>query len=204
MNNRTQINSEMNATVINSEIGQATAINPNLTSVSTKLSAGTLLAGKYEIIEPLSVSTGEADLYVCKYNDKEYVAKVYRRQRAVKPEVITVLKSISSPYVASLYDTGTHNNLPFEVLPYYKNGSLQGRQFSMEELKNRLIGRNTDTEDVIKKRLDTAVWEIKQAKNYDYVLVNDTIDTATNTFLAIIEGEKCSTKRNENLLKNYK
>lgn len=75
---------------------------------------------------------------------------------------------------------------------------------SMEELKNRLIGRNTDTEDVIKKRLDTAVWEIKQAKNYNYVLVNDTIDTATNTFLAIIEGEKCSTKRNENLLKNYK
>lgn len=139
MNNRTQINSEMNATVINSEIGQATAINPNLTSVSTKLSAGTLLAGKYEIIEPLSVSTGEADLYVCKYNDKEYVAKVYRRQRAVKPEVITVLKSISSPYVASLYDTGTHNNLPFEVLPYYKNGSLQGRQFSMEELKKTII-----------------------------------------------------------------
>lgn len=75
---------------------------------------------------------------------------------------------------------------------------------SMEELKNRLIGRNTDTEDVIKKRLDTAVWEIEQAKNYDYVLVNDTIDTATNTFLAIIEGEKCSTRRNENLLKNYK
>lgn len=75
---------------------------------------------------------------------------------------------------------------------------------SMEELKNRLIGRNTDTEDVIKKRLDTAVWEIEQAKNYDYVLVNDKIDTATNTFLAIIEGEKCSTKRNENLLKNYK
>ena len=75
---------------------------------------------------------------------------------------------------------------------------------SMEELKNRLIGRNTDAEDVIKKRLDTAVWEIEQAKNYDYVLVNDTIDTATNTFLAIIEGEKCSTKRNENLLKNYK
>lgn len=75
---------------------------------------------------------------------------------------------------------------------------------SMEELKNRLTGRNTDAEDVIKKRLDTAIWEIEQAKNYDYILVNDTIDTAANTLLAIIEGEKCSTKRNENLLKNYK
>ena len=139
MSNKTEINPNINATVINSEVGQATAINPNLTASSTKLGAGTLLAGKYEIVEPLSVSTGEADLYVCKYDGKEYVAKVYRRQRAVKPEVITVLKSISSPYVASLFDTGMHNNLPFEVLPYYKNGSLQGRQFSMDELKKTNI-----------------------------------------------------------------
>lgn len=139
MSNKTEINHSINATVINSEVGQVTAINPNLAASSTKLVAGTLLAGKYEIVEPLSVSTGEADLYVCKYDGKEYVAKIYRRQRAVKPEVITVLKSISSPYVASLFDTGTHNNLPFEVLPYYKNGSLQGRQFTMEELKNTII-----------------------------------------------------------------
>lgn len=139
MSNKTEINPNINATVINSGVAQATAINPNLVASSTKLVAGTLLAGKYEIVEPLSVSTGEADLYVCKYDDKEYVAKVYRRQRAVKPEVITVLKSIRSPYVASLFDTGTHNNLPFEVLPYYKNGSLQGRQFSMDELKKTII-----------------------------------------------------------------
>lgn len=139
MNNRTQINPDMNATVLNPNMGQATAINPNLTGTSANIVAGTILAGKYEIIEPLSVSTGEADLYVCKYNGTEYVAKVYRRQRAVKPEVITVLKSISSPYVASLFDTGTYNNLPFEILPYYKNGSLQGKQFSLEELKSTII-----------------------------------------------------------------
>lgn len=139
MSNRTEINPNINATVINSEIGQATAINTSLATSSTKLEQGTILAGKYEIVEPLSVSTGEADLYVCKYDNKEYVAKVYRRQRAVKPEVITVLKSIRSPYVASLFDTGTYNNLPFEVLPYYKNGSLQGRQFSINELKKTII-----------------------------------------------------------------
>lgn len=139
MSNRTEINPDINATVINSEIGQATVINPNLSATSTKLVAGTLLAGKYEVIEPLSVSTGEADLYICRYDGKEYVAKVYRRQRAVKPEVITVLKSINSPYVAALFDTGIHNNRPFEVLPYYKNGSLQGKQFTIEELKKNII-----------------------------------------------------------------
>ena len=140
MSNRTVINPNVNATVVNSELGQATAINPNLTGrTSRKISAGTLLGGKYQIVEPLSVSTGEADLYVCKYREKEYVAKVYRRQRAVKPEVISVLKSISSPYVASLFDTGEYNGLPYEVLPYYKNGSLQGRKFSLDELKKTII-----------------------------------------------------------------
>ena len=139
MNNKTKINPNINATVINQEMSQATAINSSILSSSPKLAAGTLLADKYEIIEPLSVSTGEADLYICKNNNQEYVAKVYRRQRAIKPEVISVLKSINSPYVATLYDTGVYNNLPFEILPYYRNGSLQGRKFSLEELKSTII-----------------------------------------------------------------
>lgn len=140
MSNQTAINPNVNATVINSELGQATAINPDLTGVtSKKIAAGTILGGKYQVVEPLSVATGEADLYVCKYNEKKYVAKVYRRQRAVKPEVISVLKSINSPYVAPLFDTGEYNGLPFEVLPYYKNGSLQGRKFSLDELKKTII-----------------------------------------------------------------
>ena len=139
MGNKTEINNNLNATVINSELGQATAINPNIVATSSKVPVGTILADKYEIIEPLSVSTGEADLYVCKYSDKEYVAKVYRRQHAVKPEVITALKAMESPYVAAIYDTGVYNGVPFEVLPYYKNGSLQGKKFTLDELKKIII-----------------------------------------------------------------
>ncbi len=75
---------------------------------------------------------------------------------------------------------------------------------SMEELKNRLVGRNTDSAEVIKKRLDTAVWEISQAEKYDYVIVNDEIEKAANNLISIINGEKCSIKRNQELLKNYK
>lgn len=126
-------------TEINSDIRQATVVNPDLAGTSCKLTVGSIIAGKYEVIEPLSVSTGEADLYICKYNGKEYVTKLYRRQRAVKPEVLTALKSIDSPYVASLYETGEYNELPFVVLPYYKNGSLQGRRFTFAELKNTII-----------------------------------------------------------------
>ena len=140
MSNQTVINPHANATVINSELGQATAVNPNLTGGTTqKIATGTILGDKYQIVKPLSATTGEADLYICKYKEKEYVAKVYRRQRAVKPEVISVLKAIDSPYVAKLFDTGEYNGLPFEVLPYYKNGSLQGRKYTMDALKNTII-----------------------------------------------------------------
>ena len=138
MDNRTEINSQLNAAEMNLEAGQATVVNPHM-AASSKLQAGTILAGKYEVVKPLSVSTGEADLYICKYADKEYVAKVYRRQRAVKPEVITVLKSIDSSYVASIYETGEYNNLPFVILPYYKNGSLQGKTYSLDVLKQVII-----------------------------------------------------------------
>lgn len=75
---------------------------------------------------------------------------------------------------------------------------------SLEILKERLVGRNTDAEDVIKKRLETATWEISQAPKYDYVLVNDKIEDAADTFLAIIKGEKCNIARNEKMLASYK
>lgn len=75
---------------------------------------------------------------------------------------------------------------------------------SMEELKNRLVGRKTDAQDVIDKRLNTAVWEISQADKYDYILVNDEIEAASERFLAIIEGEKCNVARNKKMLASYK
>ena len=75
---------------------------------------------------------------------------------------------------------------------------------SMQELKNRLVGRKTDAEDVINKRLETAVWEISQADKYDYVLVNDVIEAAADTFLAILKGEKCNITRNKKMLASYK
>ena len=75
---------------------------------------------------------------------------------------------------------------------------------SLEILKERLVGRNTDAEDVIKKRLETATWEISQAAKYDYVLINDKIEDAADTFLAIIKGEKCNIARNKKMLASYK
>ena len=132
-----------NETVVNTEILSSepgfTEINPIAHGNSTELSAGTVLCGKYVIQEILHQNSGEAVLYLCTYRNRQYVAKIYRRAAAIKEEVIEALNSVTSPYVAKLYETGFFEGAPFEVLPYYKYGSLEGKTFSFETIENVII-----------------------------------------------------------------
>jgi len=57
---------------------------------------------------------------------------------------------------------------------------------SMEVLKKRLQARGSESEQTAKLRLKTAKEELKQAKNYDYVVVNDNINTAYRRLESII------------------
>lgn len=142
MANETQINPKLqsNATVINDSLNHsssATVINPALDE--SKVVVGSTLAGKYHVVEKLDLVSGEADLYLVEYNNKQYVAKVYRRERSVKEEIIDTLKHIDSPYVATCFDTGTIDNHIFEIIPYYSKGSLQGKKLSFEQLRDIVI-----------------------------------------------------------------
>ena len=74
---------------------------------------------------------------------------------------------------------------------------------SLEELNNRLTGRQTEPPEVVDKRLTTAGWEISQADNYGYVIVNDNVEDAANAFLSILSSEKCKTARNKALLAQF-
>ena len=135
------------STVINTEFsgspaiqnGNSTAINTELNTSTQGIEAGTLLLNKYLVENPLSSNTGEASLYICSYNGKKYVAKVYRRVSAIKDEVLEVLKQLDSPYVARVCDVGDWGGYPFVVIPYYKEGSLENRTFSYEELQKSII-----------------------------------------------------------------
>lgn len=76
---------------------------------------------------------------------------------------------------------------------------------SMEALKERLAGRKTDSEDVIKMRLQNAIGEIKEYKNYDYVIVNDSLDTALKEISSIVIAEraKISKMEHERIKENF-
>ena len=68
---------------------------------------------------------------------------------------------------------------------------------SMEELRNRLIGRNTETMEVIESRLRRASEEAEGIENYDYLLVNDDLDVCVQDLHNIIQSEHYRSDRNK-------
>lgn len=59
---------------------------------------------------------------------------------------------------------------------------------SMDELEKRLRFRGTETEDDIKRRLDIAKGEIENSVDYDYLVVNDEIISASDNVLNIVKS----------------
>ncbi len=60
---------------------------------------------------------------------------------------------------------------------------------SAQELKKRLVGRGTETEEIINKRLRTAAIELEKAFNYEYILVNGDLKTAIKELEAAIDSD---------------
>ena len=59
----------------------------------------------------------------------------------------------------------------------------------LEELQDRLIGRGTDSEEVIRQRIERAKEEIALMREYDYAVVNDEVPLAAERVKRIIEAE---------------
>ena len=59
-----------------------------------------------------------------------------------------------------------------------------------EQLEWRLRNRGEDSEEEIGRRLDTARREIENYSKYDYILVNDRLEQATDELRAIVLGER--------------
>ena len=67
---------------------------------------------------------------------------------------------------------------------------------SIEVLKERLVNRQTDSDAQIQLRMKNAMSELKQATQYDYVIVNNTVDQAVADLEAIIRAEQCRSQNN--------
>lgn len=71
---------------------------------------------------------------------------------------------------------------------------------SMEELRNRIINRGSETPESLMTRFKSAYKEINYVSKYSYAVVNDTVEDAANKIKSIIVAEQCRVDRiKENL-----
>jgi len=66
---------------------------------------------------------------------------------------------------------------------------------SLKTLKERLVGRKSDSPEDIKKRLKRALDEIKEYKIYDYVILNDKLEEALEELKAVVLARRASVSK---------
>ena len=66
---------------------------------------------------------------------------------------------------------------------------------SMEVLRKRLVERMSDPDEAIGIRLKNAVMEVREYKNYDYVIVNDIVEDAFKELMSIVIAERACVAR---------
>ena len=71
---------------------------------------------------------------------------------------------------------------------------------SFAELKRRLSGRGTESEELIQKRLASALGEIKRAAEYDYIVVNEDITAAADDIMSVILSSRLKTDRQTKII----
>ena len=93
------------------------------------------------------------------------------------------------------------------VLEIEVNGALQVKEKvpdcvmifivppSKQDLYDRLNNRGTESEDIIRQRVEKANKEFKVAPKYDYIVVNDEVSNAADRIMAIIRAEHAKTSR---------
>jgi guanylate kinase len=109
-------------------------------------------------------------------------------------------------YVNATLDAGRDVFLEIEVV-----GAAQVRELvpdglfiflappSLSALETRLIGRGTETADVIKSRVLKAREELELMNLYDYVVENDEVQNACERINAIVTAEHCRRERVEKI-----
>lgn len=75
---------------------------------------------------------------------------------------------------------------------------------SVEELKNRLINRGTETMEVIEKRVKRAAQECVYMQEYNYIVENDSLEVCIEQIHALLQSIHFENKNQKNLIENIR
>ena len=66
---------------------------------------------------------------------------------------------------------------------------------SVDALRQRLLKRNTDAPEAVERRLGNAPGELAQYREYDYLVMNDELESAVRRLVAIVDAERSRVRR---------
>lgn len=151
---------------------------------------------------------GESYFFVSR---EEFEAKIDNNELLEYAQYVDNYYGTPREYVEKMLSEGKNVLLEIEI-----QGAMQIKKLmpealtifimppSPEKLKSRLIGRNTETMDVINKRLCRAAEESMGIENYDCILVNDNLEKSVVALNNLIQSERCRTFRNIEFINNIR
>ena len=177
------------------------------------------LLARYEEYYALSISattrlprTGEVDGREYFFKTKEEFEKMIAKEELIEyARYVENYYGTPRAYVEKQLNTGRDVILEIEI-----QGALKVKEAFPEtlllfvtpptagELKNRLVGRGTETLEVIESRMKRAVEEAEGMNRYDYLSVNDELEACVDEMHAIIQAEHRRSFRNTEFMKKIK
>lgn len=168
---------------------------------------GTICAGLRAKLPELaySVSVTTREPRAGEVDGKDYFFKtvpevkkmIFEGQLLEHADVYGHIYGTPKPYVMDLLSQGKDVLLEIDI-----QGALQIKKVfpsgvfvfivppSLDELKSRIYKRGKDSVETIKERLSSATKELSFANAYDYIIVNDIVEKATEKVLTILEAER--------------
>ena len=117
----------------------------------------------------------------------QYVENYYGTPRSYVEEMLSKGKNV-------ILEIEIQGAIPDTVLIFVTPPTIQ-------ELKDRLVGRGTETQEVIESRLKRASEEAEGIESYDYLLVNDVVEDCVDELHEIILSERRRASRNEEFIR---
>lgn len=99
----------------------------------------TVLGGRYTVNGAFPRKSRTSESYICTWRARPYVAKVYEEGTGFDRAAANQLMQTNSPYLARVYKAGRWENHPYEITPYFRNGSLEGRTFDGDTISNIIV-----------------------------------------------------------------
>ena len=140
--------------------------------------------------------------------DYYFVSREEFEEKIKNNELLEYAEFVDNYYGTPLSEIEKQRSLGHEVvLEIEVQGALQVREKikdaififiappTMDALYNRLKNRGTEDDSVINQRIEKAKREIHLAYKYDYIVVNDTVENASDRIMNIIRAEHAKTER---------